>query len=243
MNPSSSKEAETLLRGVIHLSSPRFSILPKVIILPPFLFLSNLKTIPLPQGFFLGAQNVFWEDIGAFTGETSPLQLRSAGAKYVLIGHSERRGLGETDEMVAKKILSAVKNGLTPILCVGEDRSIRKKGLAAAKKFVGGEIKKALKNLPAAKADGEFLVVYEPVWAISSVSGGKSDSPDSAAEMLVFIKKTLGNRLKNLKILYGGSVNAKNAGEFLNRPDIDGALVGGASLRADEFAEIIKMAV
>lgn len=241
MNPSSSREAEALLRAVIRLSPPKkLSTSPRVIILPPFLFLPNLKTVPLPQGFFLGAQNVFWEDAGAFTGEISSSQLKSAGAKYVLIGHSERRSLGETDEAVAKKISSVIKNGITPILCVGEDKSVREKGPAAAKSFVGNQLKKDLKNLTPDFANKEFLIAYEPIWAISSVSGGKSDTPASAALMIAFIKKIADSRLKNLKVLYGGSVSAKNAGGFLNQPEVDGALVGGASLRADEFAEIIK---
>lgn len=242
MNPSSLKEAEKTLRAIIRLLPAKSGSLPKTIIIPPFLFLRELKAISLPSGFSLGAQDAFWEEKGAFTGETSPLQLKSAGVKYVVIGHSERRALGETDEVVGRKIKSVLRNGLTPILCVGENKNIRKKGLAAAKNFVGNELEKSLKNLPATTADRDFLIAYEPIWAISSVPDSKNDTPESAAEMIVFIKKAAAGRLKNLKVLYGGSVSARNAGGFLSQPEIDGVLIGGASLKVDEFAEIIGLA-
>lgn len=209
-----------------------------VVIASPFVFLESVGKIL--KHAELAAQNTFWEEKGAYTGEISAQMLKNIGVKYVIIGHSERRRLGETDKIINKKITAAIKADLTPILCVGEPLNIRKKGLTVAKKFVKNQLQLDFKNankLIKLKAKS-LIIAYEPVWAIGT---GIPDNPSSAAEMHKFIKnflKTKNYRLK-AEVLYGGSVNAKNAASFLNRPEIDGALVGGASLNPKEFRMIV----
>ena len=217
LNPTSEVEAIKLAKA---------EDFKNVIIAPPFPFLKSVG------GFIrnadLGAQDVFWKEEGAYTGEVSASQLKSLGVNYVIIGHFERRALGETDEIVNKKIKAALQAGLKIILCVGENWSIRRKGLAAAKKFVKNQLQKDLGGIK------NLIVAYEPVWAIGT---GKSDKPSETVEMVKFIKKIL-----NAKVLYGGSVNSKNAKSFLDKKEISGALVGGASLNAKEFKKIIRIA-
>lgn len=205
----------------------------------------------------LAAQDVSWGDVGASTGEISWHQLKHLKVQYVIIGHSERRRLlGETDEMINKKVLASLKNGLKVVLCVGEPKSVRTKGMAAVKKFLSSQLGKDLKGIKSlvvssdasvgvpTRASGSLIIAYEPIWAISSVKGSKPDKPEDSVEVIKFIKNVLASRLQitNVRVLYGGSVNAKNALSFLSQKEIDGALVGGASLHPREFIKIVASA-
>lgn len=202
----------------------------EVVVCPAFPFLSDWDK----KGAQLGAQDVFWENVrsgGAYTGEVSAEMLKSFGVKYVIIGHSERRAnLGETDEVVNKKMKTALAAGLKVILCVGESKEVRKKGIKFAENFVRQELRADFAGVKNKFLD-KIAVAYEPIWAIGT---GVADTPAGAEAMAEFIK-----RLVKVKVLYGGSVNSKNAGKFLNQKGIDGALVGGASLNSNEFQKII----
>ena len=224
MNPDSASEAVSLAKGTEKGISKSGN---EIVIAPPFPFLAVVKKVI--KHAKLGAQDDFWENKGAHTGEVSPAMLKNSGVKYVIIGHSERRWLGETDEMINKKMKATLKAGLKPILCVGEHLETRKKGLAAAKNFVKTQLKNDLKGVPVG-----MIIAYEPIWAIGS---GKPDKPEETVEMARFIKSIAGSKAK---VLYGGSVTSKNAKSFLQYNEIDGALVGGASLKAEEFNKIVE---
>ena len=215
----------------------------EVAVCPPFIYLEEIarefRHMPARarKQLAVGAQDVFWEEQGAFTSEVGPRMLRSLGVTYVIIGHSERRRFAkETDAMINKKIALAARDGMKIILCVGESLSVREKGVEVAKRFVGQQLAKDLKNI-SLKA-GKLYIAYEPIWAIGT---GRSDKPEDAREMAVFIKKLL-KKTKRVspKFLYGGSVNGGNADDFVQLKEIDGALVGGASLKAEEFEKIIN---
>jgi triosephosphate isomerase (TIM) len=187
----------------------------------------------------LAAQNCFWEDQGAWTGEVSAKLVKDVGCQYVIIGHSERRQhFGELDAATNLKVRAALRNGLDPILCVGETLAERDAGEAfhvVARQLEGG-----LAELTAKDCE-RLVVAYEPVWAIGT---GRTASPQQAQEIHEFIRGKLseqfGELAQQLRILYGGSVKADNAALLMNQPDIDGALVGGASLKADDFLKIVK---
>jgi triosephosphate isomerase len=207
----------------------------EVVICPPYPFLRDVRSAG--KGVPLGAQDVFWGEVGAHTGEVVASQLKDIGVSLVIIGHSERRALGETDEMVNKKVRAAFYGGLRVVLCVGEPLAVRKRGLAAAKKYVASQLKKDLKGV---KVSSRLVVAYEPIWAISGGDPKKpADKPENAVAMMSFIRKTVRH---TLHVLYGGSVRAKNARSFLAHREVDGALVGGASLNAREFGKIVKAA-
>lgn len=179
----------------------------------------------------LGAQDCFWEEKGAYTGEVSPRELNELGCKYVLVGHSERRqNLGETDEMVAKKLKAVLANGMTPVLCVGETLEERESG--GTEEVLKRQVSSAISKVDFKK--NELVVAYEPIWAIGT---GRSASPTDVAAAHKFIKDMLPG---NTRIIYGGSVNGKNMKDLLAVPDVSGALVGGASLSAKEFEEVVK---
>jgi triosephosphate isomerase len=191
----------------------------------------------------LGAQNLHWEEKGAFTGEVAPNMVKEF-CSYVIIGHSERRTyFGETDETVNKKIAAAIKHGLTPIVCVGETLSQYESGLTA--EVVRRQIKAGFAGIDASNA-AKIVVAYEPVWAIGT---GKASSGENANHVHQKVIRPALSELfgtdgaEAIRILYGGSVTASNASEFFAYPDIDGALVGGASLKPDEFVAITKAAV
>lgn len=219
----------------------------EIVICPPFVCLEKIAVLLKKTGVKLGAQDVFWENNGAYTGEISAEMLLSSGAEYAIIGHSERRRfLGETDEMINKKVLAALKAGLKVILCVGEGLPIRRRGKKAVEKFVKSQLEKNLSDVKRQMSNvgcrtSDIIIAYEPVWAIGT---GTPDTPADAVEMAKFIKKWLmvECRMSDVKVLYGGSVNGKNAGDFINRPEIDGALVGGASLKPPEFMKIAAAA-
>jgi triosephosphate isomerase len=212
-----------------------------IVIAPPFPFI--LEVGKLISGASLGAQNVFWKNPpageGAYTGEVSPRMLKAAGVKYVILGHSERRRiLGETDEIINKKVLAALETGLKIILCVGEPLEVRKKGIKAVKSYLKKQISvdlRRFKNLRSPK----LFVAYEPIWAIGT---GRVDKPEDVALVARFIKSLIDSKLKikNVKLLYGGSVDSQNSKNFLKLKEVDGALVGHASLKASEFLKIIK---
>jgi len=208
-----------------------------VVVAPPFPFLPAVsKAIKKST---LGAQDLFWAD-GPYTGEVSARDLKILKVKYVIVGHSERRkNLKETDEMINRKLKAALKEGLKAVLCVGEPISVRKKGIKKAKNFVRSQLNADLKNL---SLDSRLIVAYEPVWAISTEKGSMSDTPQDAVEMIGFIKEILDSKfhILNPKVLYGGSVTAKNASGFLKEKAIDGALVGKASLHPLEFSRVIS---
>ena len=231
-NPNTFNQALVLAKG---------SDFKNAVIAPPYIYLQTISW-DLKKAA-LCAQDTFWEEDGPYTGEVTPSQLKSLKVKYVIIGHSERRELGETDEMINKKVKTALKAGLKVVLCVGEDWSTRRKGIAAAKRFVGDQLKQDLKLITNKLMTNNLLIAYEPVWAISTSKGGKPDTPKSSVEMINYIKKTLTTyyQLHTTKILYGDSVTPKNAKSFLSQPEIDGALIGGASLNPKSFKAIIKI--
>ena len=194
------------------------------------------------SGVKIGAQNMSQFESGAYTGEVSATQLKDLGTEYVIIGHSERRELfGETDESVNAKVLYALETSLRPILCVGETLAQRESGVTKA--VVATQVKAALSGVPAEKMRGA-VIAYEPIWAIGT---GKTASPDDAQEVCAEIREILRSlygekTARATSILYGGSMNEKNAAELLAKPDIDGGLIGGASLKPPSFAAIINAA-
>lgn len=188
----------------------------------------------------LGAQNVHWEQKGAFTGEISADMLVETGVEYVIIGHSERRGyFGDTDETVNKRLLAALNAGLVPILCVGESLAQRKDGATEA--FLAAQVRQGLAGLSTEQA-AKVVLAYEPIWAIGTgVTATNQEAQETIAFIRGKIKEMFGAKIAEEKyILYGGSMNEKNAAGLLDMPDIDGGLIGGASLKADKFAQIVK---
>ena len=213
-----------------------------VAVAPPFLSIAAVSARLRHSGIALAGQSLHPAAEGAFTGEVSGEHLKAAGCAYVIVGHSERRTLfGETDALVAAKLQAALRSGLLPILCVGETLAERDGGQAAA--VVTRQLDVALAGLPADQAAG-VTIAYEPVWAIGT---GRSASPDQAQEMHATVRAFLLSRFPafvgaQARIQYGGSVKPGNAAALLSQPDIDGALVGGASLDADDFFAIIRAA-
>ena len=205
---------------------------------PPFVWLDAVSERVRGSHVALGAQNVATHESGAFTGEISAAMLADVGCTYVIVGHSERRALfGESDASVAVKLGQTRAHGLTPVLCVGETLDQRDDDRAEA--VVGGQLDGAL----AAGATGPLVVAYEPVWAIGT---GRTATPEQAQAMHAFIRARLADRLgadgRSVPLLYGGSVKPGNAAELFAQPDVDGGLVGGASLDAESFAAIVAAA-
>ena len=213
-----------------------------IIICPPFTSLWVIREIINETNIRLGAQNLHKEEKGAFTGEISPLMLKDIGCEYVILGHSERRKyFKETSEEVAKKTKIAFMHNLIPIVCVGENLEERESG--QHKKIIEKEIKALFCEIDSVFAS-KLIIAYEPIWAIGT---GKSSNPEDADSIIKFIRQLFlsqygGKVAEQIRILYGGSVNAKNISEFLDKSDIDGALVGGASLHALSFSQIVKAA-
>jgi len=212
----------------------------EVVVCPPFVCLPAAKEAVAGSNIKLGAQNMHWEEQGAFTGEVAPGMLKELGVEYVIIGHSERRQyFGETDEMVNQKVLSAVVHNLIPIICVGETLEQREQGITG--EVVDRQTRAALKGLSPDVAD-RVVIAYEPIWAIGT---GRTASSNDANEVIGYIRKVVGEVLgsqaaQQIRILYGGSVKPENAAELMQMPEIDGGLVGGASLKAQDFAKIVK---
>ncbi|MEK6645885.1 MAG: triose-phosphate isomerase [Candidatus Firestonebacteria bacterium] len=214
-----------------------------VAVCPPYTSLSVISEAIKSSKIMLGAQNVHWETKGAFTGEVSPQMLLDIGCTLVIIGHSERRTyFGETDETINKKIKSVLLVGLNPIFCVGETLSEREKGIT--EEIIKRQITEGLKDIKL-ESMSKITIAYEPVWAIGT---GKTATPKQANDVHIFIrgiiKQLYGNEIaQNVRIQYGGSVKSENIAELMKESDIDGALVGGASLEADTFIKLIKNSV
>lgn len=214
-----------------------------VIVAPIFLHLSKIVEHLRESYIGVAAQNLFFEESGAFTGECSGGQLRDVGVEYVIVGHSERRQyFGETDESVNKKIKAAFKNGLVPIVCVGETLDEREKGEESA--VIGRQLAVGLSDLSAEEIS-KLIIAYEPVWAIGTGKTASSSQVEDVHRLIRFSlsMKCGGEVAESVRILYGGSVKPSNSKELLSLPNVDGALVGGASLKAPDFIEIIKKAV
>ena len=215
----------------------------KVVVCPPTLYILPLVALLGRSPILLGAQNTFTVDEGAYTGETSPAALVSSGATHAIVGHSERRALGEDDAVVAQKAIAAVRSGLTVVLCVGE--AVRDPGGAYFTE-VGRELRASLSGFPK-NMTKRLVVAYEPIWAIGS-SALRAATPEDFREMSIFIKRNLVDRFGksagfSVPILYGGSVDEKNAGGVLKEGGADGLLVGRASLDPERFSEIVRVAV
>jgi triosephosphate isomerase len=214
-----------------------------VMIAPPFTALAQVSDVIKGSCVSLGAQNLFWESQGAFTGEISPGMLVSAGCKYVIIGHSERRQyFNETDKTVNKKIQAAIQNDLIPVMCVGESEKERESKDTFS--VLDKQVKKGLEGFPSEDLE-RLVIAYEPVWAIGTGKTATSDQAQEAHQFLrSVIEKKFGNMLaKSIRILYGGSVKPNNIAELMTMPDVDGALVGGASLDPETFSKIVQFKI
>ncbi|MBI5794281.1 triose-phosphate isomerase [Candidatus Uhrbacteria bacterium] len=235
------RESVALARGTLLTLRGR-KHLPELVICPPSVALSEVRKVVARSGALLGAQNVFWEEAGAFTGEISARMLQELGVTHAIIGHSERRHqLGETDEMVNKKVLHVLEHQLTPILCVGETKQERQAG--KSKEVVLGQLKAALSGVRLRPSD-HLLVAYEPVWAIGTgESATVADIVEMQSSIRSLVQEILGERtLSQLRVLYGGSVDGENAYGFLREKEVDGVLVGGASVKINQFRDIVHAA-
>jgi len=236
-NPKTLKEAKKLFNGV----KRRIKNIKKVeiVICPPFLYLVFSKH--KGPKIKLGGQNCFWKEKGAYTGEVSPTQLSSLGCRYVILGHSERRRyFGETDRIINKKIKVAIKAKLNPIFCIGETKEERKKG--QTKKILKSQIKKGLRGI-SKKRVKNLTVAYEPVWAIGS---GNPCDVEEAHKMGLLIRKIISKRYSlsfanRMRVLYGGSINSKNAEPYITEAGFQGFIMGGASLDPKEFVKIVNI--
>ncbi|MGJ1205313.1 triose-phosphate isomerase [Sphingobacterium lactis] len=214
----------------------------EVVVCSPFIHLAAISKLSAGvSNVHIGAQNINDHESGAYTGEISAAQVKSTGAAYVILGHSERRAYyGETDELLATKVDVALKNGLKPIFCIGETKDERESG--SYFDVIKTQLSKGLFHLDAA-AFGNIVLAYEPVWAIGT---GLTASPEQAQEVHAFIRQTLADQYgaeiaDNTSILYGGSANPSNAQSLFSQPDIDGGLIGGASLKSRDFLQIINV--
>lgn len=231
-------EAVTLVSEIKNLLSDDINV--KMIVCPPFISLETVSALVKDTNIGLGAQNMCSEDSGAYTGAISASMIKSVGCEYVILGHSERRTIfGETDDLINIKINKALENSLIPIFCIGETLEERESG--EMKNVIERQVKEGLKGISADQLS-QMIVAYEPVWAIGT---GKTASPEQAQEVHAFIRGLLTEMYssefaENVVIQYGGSVKPENAKELIGQPDIDGALVGGACLKADSFVGIAK---
>lgn len=217
LHPITLKEAQKLASSIVR-TKKNIAVL-----CPPHIFLSSVK---YPN---LGAQDCFWQDLGAYTGQVSPLQLQKMKIKYCIVGHSERRSVGESNEQINAKIKALLKHKIVPILCVGFGTTVEEDDLEVVDEL-RTQLKMGLSGIDA----GDVVVAYEPVWAIGT---GKNASPAHAEKIALFIKTRFGTK----KVIYGGSSNIFNAKTFLEQPSIDGLLIGGDSLIAKHFNEIINL--
>lgn len=212
----------------------------EIVLAPPFPSLGVVAALSAGTNVFVASQNVHFAAEGAYTGEVSPAMVKDAGARYAIIGHSERRQyFAETDDSVNRKVKAALASGLVPIACVGETLAEREAGKTF--EVTGRQLRAGLDGIAAAES-GKVVVAYEPVWAIGT---GKTATPGQAQEVHAFLRGILkelwGSRSDAVRILYGGSVKPENIADLMAQADIDGALVGGASLKADAFARIVKL--
>lgn len=214
----------------------------EIVVATPFTAISDVAKVAAGTNIKVAAQNMHWEEKGAFTGEIAPCMLKELGVEYVILGHSERREyFGETNEIVNKKVKAALKNGITPILCVGEKLADREAG--NTENVVKDHTVGGMKDLTKEEA-AKVVIAYEPVWAIGT---GKTASPEQAEEVHLFIRNLLTEMYdaataEKIVIQYGGSMNAANSKDLLAKPNIDGGLIGGASLVPADFSVIVKNA-
>jgi len=239
MNPTNIDDALDLARGILSVARGHADRV-EVVIVPPFPWLIGVSEVLDQSGVKLGAQDCFWEMSGAYTGEVSPAMLKGM-CQWVIVGHSERRlYLGETDDMVAKKTAAALSNELGVIMCVGELADHYDAG--TSDQVVSAQVKAGLASC-SADDSARLVIAYEPVWEIGT---GKNADPENAYATMRLIRRVVGEMIgagaaRKVRILYGGSVNSKNVQQYVELPLCDGALVGGASLDADEFAHIVKV--
>jgi triosephosphate isomerase len=212
----------------------------EVVVCPPFTALSSIAKTIEGTHIKMGAQNMYYKEEGAFTGEISPLMLKDLNCTYVILGHSERRNVfGETDDLINLKLKAAFQTGLIPILCVGESLKQRESG--ETQSWVRAQVEKDLEGLTTSEI-GKIVIAYEPIWAIGT---GKTDTPEGANDTIGMVRNLIADKssyeiAQKVRILYGGSVKAENIDGFMAQKEIDGALVGGASLKADSFSRIVK---
>lgn len=239
MNMLASEAAE-LARGIGEIAEKNTNV--RVVLTPSFTSLYSVKQALQGSKVSLGCQNFYYQEKGAFTGEVSADMIKEAGCQYAILGHSERRQLfGETDDLVNKKIICAVQKEVSAILCVGETKEQRNAGQTF--EVIESQINKALNGLTGQDLKG-VSIAYEPIWAIGT---GVNATAEQAGEVHKFIRKIVsekfsGDEISPLTVLYGGSVTSDNCGELLQNPEVDGALVGGASLNIDSFCDIIRSA-
>jgi len=214
-----------------------------IVICPPFTALSKVSDIIIDSAIMLGAQDMHWESEGAFTGEISPGMLKDAGCRYVIVGHSERRHIfGETDEAVNKKVRVALRHSMVPIMCIGERLEERDNGMTF--EILEKQLARGLKDMPKDEV-ARIVIAYEPVWAIGT---GRTATPQQAQEAHKFIRDFIERMYDKrpaakIRIQYGGSVKPDNIAQLMAQEDVDGALVGGASLDVNSFTEIVQNAV
>lgn len=211
------------------------------VLCPPFVAVSSVSEMLKDSQIAVGAQNMYWENQGAFTGEISPLMLKDI-CEYVIIGHSERRQyFGETDETVNKKVKAALSHGLKPIVCVGEN--LEQNEARQTHALISGQVRLGLEGLTASQVSG-LVIAYEPIWAIGT---GRAATPEIAGEVIgTSIRKVIAElydaaTAEAVRVQYGGSVTSANIAEFMAHPDVDGGLVGGASLKPAEFVSIVEL--
>jgi len=238
MNPATLVDATRLFSEAKKTTSHAANV--QTVICPPALYLSALAGLVSGQRTLLGAQDCYFERSGAYTGEVSPAQLSSLGVRYVILGHSERRAMGETSTLIVKKVSAALKEGLVTILCVGEDKRDES---GAYFNVVQEQLEVVLEKIPR-RYFLNVVIAYEPVWAISSHATG-TESPEDMLQMGIFIRKVLAGMCgkdlaSKLPILYGGSVDERSVASFVKEAGVDGFLVGKASLFADSFNALIK---
>lgn len=237
MNPASMSEVKKLTQGTVAIAKKNSNT--TVVVAPPHLYITEVKKLVGKNALKVGAQNCHTDVKGAYTGEHAAVQLKDVGVSYVVIGHSERRKQGEGNELVAKKVQAVLAAKLIPVLCIGEDvRDAQGNFLS----FIETQITTALNGVPKSRLK-DMVIAYEPIWAIGT---GATATVADVEEMQMYIKKVVTKLFdrtaaKNIKVLYGGSVNAENARELFTGSEIDGFLVGGASLKPVDFSKIVSV--
>ena len=240
MNMGSPSEANKMLKELIPLVKKVKSV--DIVIAPPFTALSSAIQTVKNTNIMVGAQNMYYEEKGAFTGEISPIFLKELGCKYVILGHSERRDIfNEIDDLINKKLKKALKSDLNPIVCIGEHLEERETG--KTKDVIENQFNLTFKDIKSEDLS-RVIIAYEPIWAIGT---GKTATPKQAEEIHVFIRELIAdafgkNTAETVRIQYGGSINPTNAKEIFEKENIDGGLVGGASLQSKSLYEIVKAA-
>jgi len=236
MNPTTLDEARRIFRSTKNITGKLKNT--KVVLCPPYVYIPSLRSKRSQSPISIGAQDVSFEEQGAFTGEVSPIMLKDLGVEYVIVGHSERRGQGESDETVAKKVFSVVELGIHAVLCVGEKE---RKDDGSHLDFLKSQIKNSLNKVPR-KYAGKLVIAYEPVWAIGAK---ESMDPANVLEMSIFVKKVISDIYGHEEalatpVLYGGAVNFRNAGDIIMKGEVDGLLVGRESVNSSGFVELLK---